>query len=409
MTFYFSEMSVSDRHGGGITLQRVLGEDLRRFDAFLHVSRFGSDLPPAEEIAGRSETRAMWSESNAVRRLIGRGNADWLSRREVIRRGHARRIAKEWGRRFGSEDAPRALVCPQGALSLLTIAEIRRRHPLQYVTWMMDDHLLRWNGEAWEYPAGYHALMGKHLRDAEKVFAISPQLAAFYEKEFGVQAEVLFGSADVAGEPVWRSPSETGKPRLAYFGSILAWQLDPLQALAARLAGAGATLDIFTPAANPPAGLVEAGVKVLPSIPRDAVIHEMRRYDAVVLPISSRDASRNMTEFNVATKMSECLASGTMSLVLGPANAAMVRYLEPYDAAAIIREPSLAGFEEVAARLGDAVYRKQILTNARRLVETQLSTEIMRRQWRSAELFGDKSGVGSKSSVGEFSKNMALL
>jgi hypothetical protein len=43
--FYLSEMSVSDKHGGGLTLQRILGADLEDIDSFIHVNRFATDLP----------------------------------------------------------------------------------------------------------------------------------------------------------------------------------------------------------------------------------------------------------------------------------------------------------------------------------------------------------------------------
>ncbi len=33
--FYLSEMSVSDKHGGGLTLQRILGADLNDIDHFV--------------------------------------------------------------------------------------------------------------------------------------------------------------------------------------------------------------------------------------------------------------------------------------------------------------------------------------------------------------------------------------
>jgi hypothetical protein len=42
--FYLSEMSVSDRHGGGLTLQRVLGDDLDRIRLFAHISRFAENV-----------------------------------------------------------------------------------------------------------------------------------------------------------------------------------------------------------------------------------------------------------------------------------------------------------------------------------------------------------------------------
>jgi hypothetical protein len=38
--FYLSEMSVADRRGGGLTLQRVVASDLNRIGRFIQVHRF---------------------------------------------------------------------------------------------------------------------------------------------------------------------------------------------------------------------------------------------------------------------------------------------------------------------------------------------------------------------------------
>jgi hypothetical protein len=57
--FYLFEMPVSDRYGGGLTLQRVLGGDLDRIRLFAHISRFARDFPQGTAWAARFS----WSET----------------------------------------------------------------------------------------------------------------------------------------------------------------------------------------------------------------------------------------------------------------------------------------------------------------------------------------------------------
>ena len=44
--YYLSEMSVSEMHGGGLTLHRVLQDDLDEFDRFVHLTNFATDTAP---------------------------------------------------------------------------------------------------------------------------------------------------------------------------------------------------------------------------------------------------------------------------------------------------------------------------------------------------------------------------
>ena len=67
----------------------------------------------------------------------------------------------------------------------------------------------------------------------------------------------------------------------------------------------------------------------------------MRTCDAVVLPISFGESDRNLCEFNVATKLSELLASGTVILAVGPEYAAMTKLLQSAGAAQIVTNPGV--------------------------------------------------------------------
>jgi glycosyltransferase involved in cell wall biosynthesis len=267
-------------------------------------------------------------------------------------------------------------------LSLLTIQHLRGTGDVRYVTWMMDDHLLRYKNGAWQYPPDIWKLMSDHLRAASQVFVISPSLGEFYRREFGVGYTVLFGPADPIAEPVWQALSKSGA-RLGYFGSIAEWQLDGLTKLARLLGPVNATLDVFSSISHLPSSLQLPGVTLRPQVASDAVIHKMRMYDAVVLPIGFSDTVRHLSEFNIATKMSECLASGTATLVVGPQHAAMVRFLEPYNAAWIESEATTGSVAANILSLLNTESRLERLANARDLVKRVLSTTAMRQTWLS--------------------------
>ena len=110
----------------------------------------------------------------------------------------------------------------------------------------------------------------------------------------------------------------------------------------------------------------------------------MRAYDAVLLPVSFEDKLRNLSQLNVATKMSECVASGTVTMVVAPADAAMVNLLEPTGAAYIVCDPTTAALSDAVTKVRQPLIRQRILMAAQRLVAAQLSTAHMRSKWHAA-------------------------
>jgi glycosyltransferase involved in cell wall biosynthesis len=380
LDFYLSEMSVSDRHGGGLTLQRVLGADLDHIGFFVHVSRFATDLPASTRFAARCLDMPMWTEANITRRTIGYTQAAWLSRRPAILRAHARRVASAISARIPKETL-RGLVCPQGAASLYTVETLATRRQIEYVTWMMDDHLVRWREGQWHYPPHLEELFARHIRRARSVFVISPVMARLYRERFGVESQVLFGSSDPGGEPQREIQHDNGQLRLGYFGSVGPWQLDALGLLGGALESANAKLDIYTAAGSFPQPLQIPRVEFRGGIPPAEIAATMRSYDAVVLPVSFDPALRHMSELNIATKMSECLASGTVTLFIGPEYAAMARYLEGEGAALLVTDAATGTVADAVAQLRDRERRTKLLEAARNLVKSRLSVRTMRQIW----------------------------
>lgn len=385
LDFYLSEMSVSDRHGGGLTLQRVLGEDLDRIKLFVHVHRFGTDSPAVDRLKSRCLDLFTPLESDAVRRKIGCRPAIWIAQTQLLRAWQGKRVAKAIAAQFAGEKRPlRALVCPQNAASLYAMEAITCLRPVDYICWVMDDHLIRWRNERWQYPRGIEALFARHLKGAKRVFVISPAMAEFYRQRFGVDAEVLFGPADALEWPTVTAGEAKREIRLGYFGAVEPWQLDALALLAGGLSASGAVLDIYSGLDSLPPELHRQGVSLKGRIPAAKVVETMRGYDVVVLPISFRPELRHMSEFNIATKMSECLASGTITLVVGPSYAAMVRFLQPTGAACMLTDLLLTNLQGLIKNIKKADFRQSVLERAQQLVTAELSTSVMRKRWSAA-------------------------
>jgi hypothetical protein len=388
--FYLSEMSISDATGGGLTLQRILGADIAAIPLFAHVHPYGhleSDArqdSPAESVRSRClDLPPLWLTLPAARRMFGSRPAYWLAQRSVLRRWHAHKTAAALAARLPDGSRPlRGLVCPQHATSLYVLESLRRLRNLEYVTWIMDDHLVRWRDGGWVYPPNMEALFARHLQQARAVFVISPVMADLYRARFGVESRVLFGPADAPALPESAPPSLAGKNlRLAYFGAVDAWQLDALALVAANLPAAGASLDIYAGLAELPVELRQPTVRLMGRIPAAQVMATMGQYHAVVLPVSFLAQQRNMSELNIATKMSECLASGTVTLAVGPPYAAMLRYLQQHAAALCVTEPTDGAMQEALVKLCDINQRRALADTARSLATQQLSTAAMRAVW----------------------------
>ena len=390
LDFYLSEMAVSDATGGGLTVLRILGDDVDAIRLFVHLHPYGhlegAARPdtPAERCRSRSlDLPPLWLTTPPARRLLGCRPAYWLSRQPLARRHHACKLAAMITQRLPVTNRPlHAFVSPQHAPSLYVLDALRKVREVDYVTWIMDDHLVRWHDGAWVYPPHTEELFANHLRHARAVFVISPAMADFYQRRFGVSSRVLFGPADSAPLDQTPPPPNGNELHLAYFGAISEWQLDALEIVARQCADTGTTLDIYSGMPNLPASLALSGVRFMGRISADQVAATMRGYHAVLLPISFLPAMRNMSELNIATKMSECLASGTPTLAIGPPYAAMIRFLQEHSAALCVTSPDAQPMRDALATLRNPDTRAAIAANARAVASTQLTTAAMRAVWQ---------------------------
>lgn len=379
--FYISAMSVSDMHGGGLTLHRIVKDDLNRIDYFFHVNRFGMDIPAAPEFLKRSvDLPTLW-DSDKMRKTMGHTLSTKISRTSLMIKRHAKYAAAEIDKRFEAGKPLIALVCPQGPNSVLVINELRKLRPVSYITWVMDDHLLKYVKGEWQYPQYIEQVFAEHLQSARHIFVISPALQKFYKARFGVDSTILFGSADLLPESHEYIANIDKTIRIGYFGAVAAWQHDALLAVKKALEHYDAELHVFSGVQDFPDDLKSDKVLFKGRLPAGDVQKAMLQYDAVLLPISFTQQMRNMSQFNIATKMSEYLASGVPIMVVGPVYAAMVDYLAANHAAIIVTSASSRDIVAGIKKLRDQHAMNEILTNARKLVETEVGSTPMRERW----------------------------
>jgi hypothetical protein len=110
----------------------------------------------------------------------------------------------------------------------------------------------------------------------------------------------------------------------------------------------------------------------------------MREYDAVLLPISFLPEHRSIAEFNILTKMTECLASGTITLLLGPANSAMAHLLKKFGAAVILTDPCREGVEDALLAVTEPNKRSEVLNAAHRMISEEYSLSSLEQRWQAA-------------------------
>ncbi|MDB5287270.1 MAG: hypothetical protein JWR05_2219 [Mucilaginibacter sp.] len=378
--FYLSEMSVSDLHGGGLTLQRVLGNNLDDISYFIYVNRFATDIPATGSFSGKSINLPSSWDSDKVRNVLGRTLSAKISRAPTMIRQHARYAATVINNKFKGNRELCALVCPQGANAIYTLHELQKHRPVKYITWIMDDHLIKYVNGNWQYPPYIQPVFAKHLCEAKHVFVISPAMQEFYKSRFGIESTVLFGSSNIA-DAVEEYVVNINKPlRIGYFGAVANWQRDALIAVADALKGTDTQLHIYSGVDELPKGLQVHGVHFKGRIVPHEVQATMRNYDAVLLPISFKNELRNMSQFNIATKMSEYLACGVPIIAVGPAYSAMIKYLVEHKAAITVSSTQKGDITNAMSLLRDKKQILHLLKNAQNLVQIEVGTLPMRKK-----------------------------
>jgi glycosyltransferase involved in cell wall biosynthesis len=381
---YVSEMGVSRRHGGGLTLLRIVA-NLSEFECFYGVHPFLLS-EPAVELSDRHKlvcrTPVLANFNPRVSSRVGRAIAYRMVR--AIQRIVPERSALSMARRILQEKGAATakwLFVPQSHRTVLVANQMLRRSPIRYVTWMMDDHVVKLDSKR-PYTSRFREAFARHLNEAAHVFVISEVMADFYHSEFGVRPTVLFGpAAEIGAGRFLASPD--GELRLAYLGAMSKWQKAPLIALAARLADVNARLDLYSHDPIYPELRTQPRVTHHGAVAADRVVAVNQDYDGVVIPISPEPGLRSMTRLNIATKMSECLASGTVSVVIGPSDAAMSEFVAARDAGLVCPFPLTTSWIARLALLRDEGFRRKVIINALEVARHELSVRAMQEHWIS--------------------------
>lgn len=373
-------MSAEPIHGGGVTLQRTLGDQLDRFDWISKTIHFPAQPKPVYA-SQRSYFFPWWQHEHWLRKFIGCSRAYRISMLPGIRKRFAKFVANKM-----LESEPRILdsqllVCPQADITLMVLEQLQKKRRLNYATWMMDDHLVEWRDDKWCYPSGFEQRMAAHLRGAKSVFVISPAMQEFYKQRFQVESTVLCGPATTINTP--NVQPLRGSLRLAYFGSLGRWQNDAIELLAPQLKNKRISLDIYSNnSSSTPEIIVKAGANLCDGVSPSEVAKLCKTYDGLVLPISFKSDLKNMSYFNIATKFSECLGAGVPTLVIGPPDAIMVKIAKKHSAAIIVDETGDESMEHAIDRLYDSAVRLQTVQSALKLVQKEYSHDVMRSRWQ---------------------------
>jgi hypothetical protein len=375
-------MAVTDAHGGGLTIKRILQEDVKLFDKFFFPSEFALLHPPDSVIIGKSDftlmpSDAAWTKKALYQKLIHRFRLGTFSKKF-----YAKWYVSKIGRTVRLKDS-KWLICPQSERSLWITAELKRRYNIQYLFWVMDDHLIRWKSGNLVYDnAEIKNLMGFCLQSSVHNWVISPAMQQLYKEQFSVESEVLFGPSLSISEKVEQKDRLSNK--FVYFGAVTEWQLDALIFLSLTLPLINGELHIYSAKDSLPESLSQ-----LPNVFYQGKINPTdipsiaSKYKSVVLPISFEDSMAHLSELNIATKMSECLSLGIVAVVIGKPQAAMVQYLSGKECCIIIDKYDTQEAVQKLSLLDNKQLCSVYLANAYKLVTSELSQKVMYNKWKS--------------------------
>lgn len=279
----------------------------------------------------------------------------------------------------------RFLVVPQQVPSVILANQLHRLCKVPYASWMMDDHLLRYDHETgsygYPYPENYEKEFGYHLRNAKHVFTISPELSAFYKKRFGVDSTVLFSPADPVVKPINSAKGRENSLRFCHFGRIWKWPVDAVEKFATHLESLNGTLDIYSH--FPLEGCLKENPRVFEKEPiaPGEVSSRMQEYDAVTIFYGMEDSVRPLSAFNISTKMSECLASGLPVVFVGPEYGAMTQWARKHGCGLILSEIDNDNQVRNIRNLNDSDFATSVALRCLSAAREFTSHQAMRKIW----------------------------
>jgi hypothetical protein len=203
--------------------------------------------------------------------------------------------------------------------------------------------------------AGVSASIGQLLAGAAARISISEEMRQEYAHRYGVDSHVLHNGAadDLFSPPV--SPLRRHEDFVVrYLGSIVPGHhfnaIEDVAAAVRNLAAAGLPVRFELCGGHWTREHAQTltdnrAVLYLGEIGRADGFELLKSADLLVIPVSFDTASFSKIRLSLPTKLAECLASGTPTLVYGPAGAAPVDFCRRHGVGSVIDERS---YERVA-------------------------------------------------------------
>ena len=383
---FISEISAQPQIGGGVTLNKILGDNFAKIDWFFKTIHFPSEKPVVYERA-TSFCFPYWGFEQNLRKFLGCRLAYYFAHGEMCQNFHRKFVTKSVEAALGNElSETKILTSPNSRHAFSVIDALWRKSHFDYVTWIMDDHMVKWISGEWVYERQDFKLLERHLINARFVYVISEAMADFYMEKFGVNSQVLFSPCETVHPPAPRYKDQ-GKPyRLAYFGSVGRWQNDALELLLPSLTTGLAEIDIYTrsPELLPESFRSLATCRVCEPVPPSSITQKSMEYDAMLLPVSFKDELKNMSYFNVATKFSDCISAQIPTIIIGPEDSIMVKHAREHGAFIVVDKNEPREIEAALAKTRDPNECNNLYGGRQRAFDRLCGREIMNSRWKIA-------------------------
>lgn len=227
--------------------------------------------------------------------------------------------------------------------------ELVQRLGVPVVTHIMDDWPERLRVEN---PGGFARVEPTLLRLLERSavrLSISDAMSAAYRARYGQEFVAVANGIDPAEWTAQPSCREAGEALvIRYCGGLTEdMTLSSVEMVAQAVRELSEELPIRFEIYALPAAIKVAqerfanfkGVEVLPSVEWPDYPQLLSSADALLIAYNFDERTRTYTQFSMANKLPECLASGAPLLVLGPETLATVRRARELGAALVIAEP----------------------------------------------------------------------
>lgn len=383
---FISEISAQPHIGGGVTLNKILGGNFAKIDWFCKTIHFPSEKPVFYE---RATTFCFpyWGFEQKLRKFLGCRLAYYFAHGEMSQNFHRKFVTKSVEAALGNElSETKILTSPNSRHAFSVIDALWRKYRFNYVTWIMDDHMIKWKSGEWVYDTQDFKLLQTHLLNARVVYVISEVMGQFYKKIFGVESHVLFSPCEMVPKPAVLNQEQGSPYRLVYFGSVGRWQNDALEFLLPSLNSGLAEIDIYTrsPELLPEFFRALPTCRICEPVPPNLITQKSSEYDAMLLPVSFKDELKNMSYFNVATKFSDCIGAQIPTIIIGPEDSIMVKHAREYGAFFVIDANDPSKIEDALAKTRDPVQQTKLYGGRVRANLNLCSKSIMDDRWKIA-------------------------